>query len=110
MLGDRHSSGPQDESRKRCAVPRTADGRSVGAAIEVNAEWAIDKGVMDKRERMIRLTSYSRRLLILVGEYRMADADTIRRVRARKSAPFDAILYVEWDSAVHVGADPGGAF
>ncbi|MCX6543514.1 MAG: hypothetical protein NTV05_03770 [Acidobacteria bacterium] len=89
----------------------TADGRAVGADIESNVEFAIDKALADKCPRMASITGYSRKLLLLVGEYRLASADTVSRVLARKGLkPFDAVLYVEWGISVSVVADESGLF
>lgn len=84
---------------------RTADQGAVGAAIDDNTAFALEKALKDKRARMQPMTSCSRRLLLLVGEYRLASADTVRRaLRSLSVSPFDTVLYVEHDGRVSLVA------
>jgi hypothetical protein len=90
---------------------RTPDGLAGGANIAATTEFAIDKALESKLPRMSLLRNYSRKLLVLVGEYRLASPDTVSRILQKKDLdPVDAVLYVEWDASVTVVADPSGVF
>lgn len=93
------------------AAVRTPDGLAGSADIAANTEFSIDKALESKVPRLSILEKYARRLLILVGEYRLASSDTVRRIlQNRDLHPLDAVLYVEWDDSVTVVADPSGIF
>ena len=90
---------------------RTPSGLAAGADIAATTEYAIDKALESKLPRMSLLRTYSRRLLVLVGEYRLASPDTVSRILHKRNLdPLDAVLYVEWDASVTVVADPSGVF
>lgn len=95
------------------ASVRAGDGKSLGADIRANVQFAVDRIMEAKLPRLRALGGYDKKILIISNGYLFADAECVAvalRNHNLSDGRIDSVLLIGSDGVVHWPADPGCVF